>query len=128
MRTTTELFDFSTTSRWGSDVDKEIDAEVLLYLLTPKKSVPYYRDMGTNLVRSENRPLNVPAAVRMGVEVVESIQQYNDDHDISADERRVSVPFEEIDFDDEQQRIGNFGITVKYTSLRNVQESKAVSF
>lgn len=119
MKTVEELFDFSTTSSFGTDVDKEIMAEVLLSLITPKKSIPYYRAWGTELAKSEARPITISGFLSLTTQAVESIQKYNDDIN-SKDERRVAISQENIEIFIDEQTNGIVEMQVPYIQLKDL--------
>lgn len=116
-----ELFDFSTTSNFGKDIDKEIQAEILLSLITPKKSIPYYREWGTDLTRSENTPITIANFLNLQIQAVESIQKYNDDIN-SREERRVSISQDDIEIFIDEQTNGIMEMQVPYIQLRDLNK------
>ncbi|TGL39622.1 hypothetical protein EHQ53_13960 [Leptospira langatensis] len=117
-----DLFDFSVTANYGQDpsnVNKEIQAEVLLSELLEKKSLPYYRKWGTDAVRSEAGPLTIARFLKLQVQALETIQIYNDDAD-STTERRVAVPPDQMDIDISDQLNGSAFIFLQYIQLRDL--------
>jgi hypothetical protein len=113
------LFDYSTFSNYGSDVDKEIEAEVFLTVLTPNKSVAYYRDMGTIAQRSLSRPLNFGQELKIKNQLVESLQTYNNNAD-DTQERRIAVPAESVKLIDTNKQAGDLDVNFDYYSLRTL--------
>lgn len=115
-----EALDFSTFANYGNDIDKEIFAEVVLYILTQKKSLPYYRDMGTLVKNSENKPIQLEKQLTSAILIIESVQKYNDDVNLDLGDRRVAISFDDIDFDITNQLVGELDTKVVYTPLKDL--------
>jgi hypothetical protein len=113
-----QLFAFSTFSEYGSDIPKEIMAEVFLSILTIQGSLFYNRAYGTSAKRAESRPLNLSTELRLQNEIINSLQDYNENVDDST-ERRVAIPADSIKF----QRGGPGELDVKfgYYQLRDLK-------
>ena len=116
-----ELFSLKTFSYYGENIEKEIQSEVFLSILTRKKSVKYFNSFGTELYRKENKPINTTELIMSGIDIITAVQSYNDNI-ISKDERQVLVPFEQIEFYAENQSIGEVDINVSYYPLRDLKE------
>ncbi len=117
-----ELLDINTTANWGANPEKEIRGEVFVYILTGLQTVPYYYEMGTELKRSILGPLLFTRAIQLAVQIAESVQQYNDDSYGSSVERRVHVPFEDIEFEDAGRQEGELNALVRYIEIRKLPQ------
>jgi hypothetical protein len=119
LKTIEELFDFSVTSNFGSDVNTEIEAEVLLSEILERKSLPYYRKWGTDAVKSEARALTLALFLKLQVQSIETVQIYNDDADATT-ERRVAIPPEDLEIDITEENNGKANIFLRYIQLRDL--------
>lgn len=121
-----ENFSLSKTANWGNDPEGETFGEVFLHALTEIGSVAYYREMGTEAVRMENRPANIFNLIRVGTGIINSVQLYNENSTEGDTERRVVVDFSDIEFEDTNKNIGEVDIRFFYTPLRNVNRKSEV--
>ena len=112
------LFAFATFANYGEDVDKEIEAEVFLSILTALGSLFYNRGFGTSVRRSESRPINFTAELRLQNEIINSLQEYNGNVDDST-ERRVAVPADKIEV--LKGGPGELNVKVGYYRLRDLK-------
>jgi hypothetical protein len=111
---------FNTFANYGTNLDSEIGMEVILHILTQKKSVGYYRQMGSVLKTRENQPITITRAVQIGIDIVESIQIYNENL-VSKDQRQVSINFEDLEFDDSAQNVGQLDCKVLYYPIKDLK-------
>lgn len=117
-----ELFDLRTLTNYGLDLDKEIQCEVLLSIVTNKKSVRYFNNFGTNLQYKENIHNNISNAIMLGIDIINSVQVYNENAISDKYERKVSLPFDSIEFDSENDSVGQLDIRCKYYPLKDLKE------
>lgn len=115
-----ELLDFSTFARYGQDVNKEIEAEIFLILLTDKGSVAYNRELGTDAKKSLSRAMNLSLQLRLQNQVLDSLQSYNNNVDDST-ERRIAVPADTVQLIDANKGNGELDIQFRYYRLRDLQ-------
>jgi hypothetical protein len=113
-----ESFSFNLISNYGKKINDEIRFEVLLHALTPKKSTSYYRQLGSNLHKIDERPLTIENSIEIAIDLVESIQLYNENI-VSKDERRVSINFQDINFE-LNEKLGKLNCSFSYISLNNL--------
>lgn len=113
-----QLFAFSTFANYGENIEKEIEAEIFLSVLTSKGSLFYNRDYGTSARRAESRPLNFTAELKLQNEIINSLQEYNENVDDST-ERRVAVPSENIEFI--RGGVGELNVKIGYCRLRDLK-------
>lgn len=123
MQTLDELFDLTITSRYGENINSEILAETILSLITPEKSLPYYREYGSQLKREEGKPLTINSLIKYTINLYKVVQRYNDDL-TSIEERRISVLPDEVQFDDANRAIGDIGMYIGYTAFRDIDSGK----
>lgn len=116
------VLSLSTFSNYGKNLDLEIQAEVFIHILTQKKSVSYYRAMGIR--NKENTPLTIQRALEIGIDITDSIQLYNDNITSDKYERQVSMPFDEIEFDDTGMAQGNLGVRALYYTLKDFKSKE----
>lgn len=114
------LFDYSTFANYGSALEKEIEAEVFLTVLTPLKSTSYYRDLGTIAQRSLSRPLNFGQQLKLKNQLVESLQTYNNNAD-DTQERRVAVPAQSVNIDTTNKANGEADLRFDYYLVKSLQ-------
>lgn len=119
MDTIEQTLDFSTFANYGTNVEREIHAEVLLSLLTRKGSVAGYREFGTEIQSSVNAPLNLQRFLLLLTQSIESLQKYNDSAATDT-ERRVSVDSEAFEFDVSSLFQGIASMSVYYIRLRDL--------
>ena len=112
-----ELLDLAVSMQWGTDVLKEIAAEVLLAATTPKGSMLGSREYGTGINDARSEPTGPVRNMVLAMEAVHSIQYYND-HVLSSEERRVAVIYDEIEIDTVNSAQGELSITVPYIPVR----------
>lgn len=116
-----DLYSLKTLSNYGKDIEKEIQSEVFLSITTPKKSIRYFNSFGTQLYRKENKPINTTELIMLGIDIIESVQTYNDSI-ISDNERRVLIPFDSIEYYSDNQVSGELDINVSYFPLSDLKE------
>lgn len=114
------LLDFSTFANYGVDVNKEIEGEMFLNLLTPLGSVKYMRDMGTNAKKSLSRAINPALYLKLSNQVINSLQNYNNNADDST-ERRVAVPADSVQILQSNTAQGELDVQLRYYRLRDLQ-------
>lgn len=113
-----QLFAFSTFANYGADIPKEIEAEVILSILTDKSSLFYNRGFGTDVRRAESRPLNFTTELKLQNQVITSLQDYNENVDDST-ERRVAVPTDKVEF--VRGGTGELNAKIGYYRLRDLK-------
>lgn len=118
-----QLFAFSTFSEYGSDIPKEIMAEVFLSILTVQGSLFYNRGYGTTVKRAESRPINFATELRLQNEIVNSLQDYNENVDDTT-ERRVAVPADSVKFT--RGGPGELDVKFGYYQLRDLKYNEVV--
>lgn len=115
-----ELLDFSTFARYGENVDKEIEAEIFLNLLTDKGTVNYNRELGTDAKQSLSKALNLTLQLKLQNQILDSLQTYNNNVDDST-ERRIAVPADTVQLVDSNKSKGELDILFRYYRLRDLQ-------
>lgn len=118
-----ELFDYFTFANYGSDVSKEIDAEVFLSVLNIKGSCAYNRDLGTDAKRTEGRTLNPGQELKLRNQITEALQSYNLNVDDTT-ERRIAVPSDGINIIDTNKNNGELDIQFGFYKLRDLSFDK----
>jgi len=114
-----ELLDFSTFAQYGQNVNKEIEAELFLNLLTPLGSIFYNRGMGTDAKKSLSRAINPALEIKIQNQVIESLQNYNNMVDDST-ERRVAVPADSVQIKNSDVMEGNLDVQLRYFRIRDL--------
>lgn len=114
------LLDFSTFANYGVDVNKEIEGEMFLNLLTPLGSVKYMRDMGTDAKKSLSRAINPALYLKLSNQVINSLQNYNNNAD-DGTERRVAVPADSVQILQSNTAQGELDVQLRYYRLRDLQ-------
>jgi hypothetical protein len=115
-----ELLDFATFANYGKDVNKEIEAEIFLNLLSDLGSTFYNRDMGTDAKRSLSRTMSFSQELKLQNQVIESMQNYNNTVDDTT-ERRIAVPADTVVIRDSDKGRGEVDIEMRYYRLRDLQ-------
>ena len=118
-----ELISFRIVSNRGTDVDREIAADVLSSILIRKKSLPYNRSRGTRLRDQENVGFNLFKEILITTDIIESIQNYNDSVEGTKFERRVAVLTENedvIEYIVTNSQTGEFDVRVTYLPFRQL--------
>lgn len=121
MITLDQALDFSTYANYGKNQDLEIFSEVALYILTGLKSVPYYREMGTQVRSFENKPIQLEKQITVAIQILQSVQKYNDDVNLDDGDRRVALSFDDIEFDDTNRQAGELDTKILYTPLKDLK-------
>jgi hypothetical protein len=115
-----DFLSFKTFANYGSNLDEEISMETALHILTDKKSIAYYRQMGSVLKRRENYPLTLTTAVQIGIDIVESIQIYNENI-VSRNQRQVSINYEDLQFEDSARNVGQLDCKVTFYRIKDLK-------
>lgn len=125
MKTIQGLMAFSTTSQYGTDVDNEIAADVVLACTTPIRSIPYLRAYGTKAKLSESKPLTILSELDLQIQVIQSVQFYNDNI-VSQYERRAAVTTDSIEFDESGKNAGMLGMSIRYMPMNKIPQTYQV--
>jgi hypothetical protein len=121
-----ELTDFVVTANFGKNRDLEVQSEVMLSILVPKKSIPYYREYGSIVQAIENTPITILRLIELSIDIIQAVQRYNEDL-TSSEERRVSVLPDSLDFDDSNKVNGEISVQLVYTPLWNLEDNIEVT-
>ena len=118
MFTIQELTSFDNISNRGSNLDREIASDVLFYVTTPRYSTPYLEEIGIRT--RENRPNTITRQIELTIDIIESIQRYNDATSEKS-ERRVAVDFQSLIFNDANKSEGDLDATLQYIQLKDLK-------
>lgn len=118
MFTIQELTSFDNISNRGSNLDREIASDVLFYVTTPRYSIPYLEEIGIRT--RENRPNTITRQIELTIDIIESIQRYNDATSEKS-ERRVAVDFQSLIFNDANKSEGDLDATLQYIQLKDLK-------
>jgi len=113
-----ELTSFDNISNRGSNLDREIASDVLFYVTTPRYSIPYLEEIGIRT--RENRPNTITRQIELTIDIIESIQRYNDATSEKS-ERRVAVDFQSLIFNDANKSEGDLDATLQYIQLKDLK-------
>lgn len=106
--------------RNGKNLDIEIGSDVFVAVLTPKKSQPYARAIGTDI--KLGRPNNIVTQALLINDIVESVAIYNRSVVNSRFNRRVVLgPQAGITFNDENRFQGDLDATLLYVQEKDLQ-------
>lgn len=112
-----------STTNILKNLNEQINSEVLTHIFTPSASVPYYRDLGNDVVKADQKPLTVLKYFLYNTQIRDGIALYNSNLN-SQFERRVVVTAENIEIEDKNRYYGETDIKIRY---RRVQDFKEVS-
>lgn len=115
----TELINFRNAAVRNVNLNKEIDSDVYRSVFTPRKSLPYFRSFGTDILSSINRPVTILSQETLRKQVIDSVMIYNDST-TNQTERRVVLPSENVKMLIEDQFRGEADLTVQYIRVRDL--------
>lgn len=121
MFTIQELTSFDNVSNRGSNIDREIASDILFYVTTPRYSIPYLEEIGIRT--RENRPNTITRQIELTVDIIESVQRYNDATPETS-ERRVAVDFQSLIFNDSNKDEGDLDASLQYFQLKDFKQQR----
>ncbi len=108
------------------DIKEEIEADLILGLVQPVKSLYFNREDGTLIPKKENIPVNLKQAISLRFDIARFIAKRNTEVSDGADngrDYRVAASQSTIEF--KKPRVGELEINVGYFRLIDTEFSKA---
>lgn len=116
-----DLYPFSVLENWGTDYDGETRAEVAFWVINPLFKTPFLRDVGSNLVETDNQPAQSMLLEIAKLDAANSIGNY---FSIAAPERRAVTSSEMITTKWDDQEAGEATIEINYVRTFDAQTER----
>ena len=125
MHTLDQLGSFDIFFNYGSnDLNIEIESDLIMGILQPKKSLAGFRSYGAGISEKENFPNTISLSIGLKYDIALHIAKQNNNISSQNPDRRVAASQNSIKI---SQSGGNLDVSVLYIPYKDYQKSSTIS-